>query len=293
MIKVAVEAPGFVEEVGLGLIKITILDDNIPIPTNPIVEEETPRVFDGATGFGTISFVIVAIGGAAIIAFVGSVYYWRKGGNDHDGAATQAAATMTFINESHDLGSPRPSSPFSEMLPSAYRFNDNMSILLTGQGGMSPVIEDDGSVSQQSSAAFSDLEGQQPHDSLSFDMPKSIYAKGTSSPELLGARKRAGGALTAGMHLYGNSESDDTDQSVGNNTSDDINVNTDDGDANTSISNPFQGLLGFNLHDPSTPVQQDLDLLFDHADVERGGEVEEEKKEQEDVILKTPVNENK
>lgn len=179
MVKTVIADPEFVSQVGRGLVKLNILDDDIP------VDSVSPEGSVNDQGFSTFSFVIVAVGGAALIAFVGSVYYWRRGG-EADGDATRAAGsslyTDTFISNSHS------ESPFAEMVPSAYGFSGNMSIM-TGQGGMSPVLEDDSS-------------SQSPFEMGSFDMvPGTYFDTKPESPDTLGARKRAGGALTAGLHI--------------------------------------------------------------------------------------------
>lgn len=175
-----IEDPEFVNEVGKGLMKINLLDNDIP------ADSISPEGAVPNQGFSTFSFVIVAIGGAALIAFVGSVYYWRRGG-ETDGGATGAAGsslyTDTFTSGGHT------ESPFSEMVPAAYGFNGNMSVL-TGPCGMSPVLEDDSS-------------SQSPLEMDSFDMPAAYFDTKPESPDTdtLGARKRAGGALTAGLHI--------------------------------------------------------------------------------------------
>lgn len=179
MVRTVIDDPEFVNEVGKGLMRIKLLEDDSSVdiiaPEDPVNDPE----------FSTFSFVIVAVGGAALIAFVGSVYYWRRGG-ESDGDATRAAGsslyTDTFTSNSYT------ESPFSEMVPAAYGFNGNMSIM-TGQGGMSPVLEDDSS-------------SQSPFEMGSFDMtPGTYFDTKPSSPDTLGARKRAGGALTAGLHI--------------------------------------------------------------------------------------------
>ena len=61
----------------------------------------------------------VAVGGCAFAASVGLIYYLRRNGT-YSGTATQAAGSDQHTGR---LDSERPLSPFSEMLPSAYRFD--------------------------------------------------------------------------------------------------------------------------------------------------------------------------
>jgi hypothetical protein len=180
MVKKVIEDPEFVDEVGKGLMKITLIDNDVPVDSI----SPDPERAAGEQGFSPFSFVIVAVGSAALIAFVGSVYYWRRGGetdNDAAGAAGSSLYTDTFTSGGNT------ESPFAEMVPSAYAFNGNMSVL-TPPNGMSPVLEDDSS-------------SQSPLEMDSFDMPAAYYDSNSESQDTLGARKRAGGALTAGHHL--------------------------------------------------------------------------------------------
>jgi hypothetical protein len=275
-IKAIVATQEFLFEVGTGLIKITLLDDNLPLNN---VDAGIQNTVDGEAGTGTLTFVVMAIGSAALIAFVGSVYYWKRDG-EVDGAATQAAGSSMVYNENDqvDQNRSRSSSPFSEMLPSAYRFNDNMSIL-TSQGGLSPLVEDEASLSRLSPCLFGDVDDEHPDDehdtsSRSFDMPRTIFAKEPDSPEILGARKRAGGAMTAGLHLSGiDIDNSESDMSIDNNDSTeehgmssiDNNSSTEaeEGLSSFAACNPFEALTLLGGTVPTTPAKQDLDLLFD------------------------------
>ena len=196
----AIASPDFVDRVGAGLMKIELLDDQISAAEDEAADSEQDPSLDGEGGFGTMSFVLLAVGSASLIAFVGSVYYWRNGG-ETDGNATEMAGTTTIF----DSEAQRPPSPFSEMLPRAYRFNDSMSIL-TGHDGMSPVMEDEDSRSTTTpSVALSEgsFSVDTENDST-FDAAKRLYDSAkvvAESPVLLGARKRAGGQDTAGVHM--------------------------------------------------------------------------------------------
>ncbi|GAX28423.1 hypothetical protein FisN_4Hh386 [Fistulifera solaris] len=179
-VKKVIEDPAFVDQVGKGLMKITLIDNNVPVDS---ISPDPERAV-GEQGFSPFSFVIVAVGSAALIAFVGSVYYWRRGG-EADGDAAGAAGSSLYTDTFTSGGNTE--SPFAEMVPSAYAFNGNMSVL-TPPNGMSPVLEDDNS-------------SHSPLEMDSFDMPAAYYDSNSESQDTLGARKRAGGALTAGHHL--------------------------------------------------------------------------------------------
>jgi hypothetical protein len=131
----------------IGLLKATYLGPPIVIPTSFTEGEGIKNESEGGQEtLGVTFLVLVAVGSAALIVFVGSVYYMRRDSHsefsavDVEGNATRAAGssfqddnTFPFI-VSPRIPSPRPTSPFSEMLPNAYQFNENMSIL---SGGMS------------------------------------------------------------------------------------------------------------------------------------------------------------
>lgn len=169
-----------------------------PTPFIGIREGDNPD-----ESLGTTSFLLLAVGSAALIVFVGSVYYMRRDSpSSSDGAATQAAGS-TVHDLQYDAGD-RSASPFSEMLPTAYRYNENLSIL-SGSNGLEAVAEDnsprdietppspartEGSSSIILSESGYTTEAADEDESLSFDVPRSLYTKVTESPELLGARKR-------------------------------------------------------------------------------------------------------
>lgn len=285
MVRDIVADPSFVHDVGTGLIKITLLESNgngggdtdgdgdATDDDEGIFGQGSDKVIEGETGFGTFSFVIVAIGSAALVAFVGSVYYWKRGNSDGpDGAATQAAGTSMLYQDQSRCGDDdllseslstheRPSSPFSEMLPSAYRFNDNMSIL-TGQGGMSPVFEADacsdssGGFASEHDTSLLSFEQVDNHNNSS-NNSNNIHRYGASSPILLGARARDGGELTAGHHMS------DTDTS-----------SMEDGmapaAAASTTANPFDALLGLAVDDTT----EHDEMFFSPRRTERDGDVD-------------------
>jgi len=239
----------FVASVDAGLIRIQRIQDTI-IP--PATEGE--REVEGNPGIdGNFSYLILGVASASVVALVGTFYYWKRGGDD-SGDATLAAG-LSIMNES-DISSHvhhAPASPFSEMLPSAYRFSENMSIL-TEKGGMSPVIElsHDEQSQDTSEDMLSDSSPAPDNASLlSFDLPppRSIYPE--ISPVLLGARKRAGGETTAGMHEESESDLDSSMESSQT--------------GNTAVNASVEGLLGQGLLLDDDSAEQSL--LF--ADVEQ------------------------
>lgn len=193
----------FLEEVGSGLVNAEFLG---AAPNTNAIESggAQPAGSSSEGNFGLTSVVLLTIGSAALIVFVGSVYYWRRtfGRAPVSSAATQAAGSTlngSALNDTTNT-SFRPTSPFSEMLPDAYRFNENMSILSgQGPGGMSAIAEDEemtvhsqtSSAIMMSEAGFSTEAGAETDTSLlSLDVPKSLYSRHPESPNLLGARKR-------------------------------------------------------------------------------------------------------
>jgi hypothetical protein len=191
----------FAQEVAAGLLRTRFLSVEEEAPTVTAVGE-APPVRDAA---GTISTkdeksiaptALIAAAGAAVVVFVGSVYLWKR---SHKRNAP-SSATQFAGSSCNDATDPPSSSPFSEMLPDAYQFNGNMSIM-SGQGqgvGMSAILEDEEATihSHNSSAifmsetGFSEQAGETDTSLMSFDIPKSLYTRVPESPNLLGARKR-------------------------------------------------------------------------------------------------------
>lgn len=203
-----------------------------------------PTPFQGFAGgssdtenLGTTSFVLVAIGSAALIVFVGSIYYMkRENSESSDGAATQAAGSSLYDHH-YDPDAERPASPFSEMLPSAYRYNDNMSILSGHQQvGLEAVIEQNPSTDEESpspgantiesssimvsESGYTTEAAEDDSVSLSFGMPTSLYRTVAESPELLGARKRRESVVTKNASIL--VDPNMSDDSMGDVMSDDV-----------------------------------------------------------------------
>jgi hypothetical protein len=106
-----------------GLAKATYLGPDIVNPSAVSINVYDPNSI--ATGSNSInaSLVLFAVGGCAFAASVGLVYYLRRhGASSTFGTATQAAGSDQYTGQEE---SDRPLSPFSEMLPSAYRFDQD------------------------------------------------------------------------------------------------------------------------------------------------------------------------
>jgi hypothetical protein len=232
----------------IGLLKATYLGPPIVIPTSFTEGEGINNESEsGQEPLGLTSLVLVAVGSAALIVFVGSVYYMRRDSRDSssfsameaEGNATRAAGssfqddtTFPFIVSPREA-SPRATSPFSEMLPDAYQFNENMSILSGGMSilsagveGLEAVLERSDEEAQSpahtdtSSIMVSDAgyttdagEDDEQDISLSFDVPKSLYTKATESPDrvLLGARRRKESPVTANASILDTSFASDSE----------------------------------------------------------------------------------
>lgn len=139
------EALGLVNGQVTGLVKATYLGPDImnPAAFNPVGIEE-PEIAQDSDNLST-SLVLFAVGGCAFAASVGLIYYLRRQSSS-SGAATRAAGSEQQTGLScRD----HPLSPFSEMLPSAYRFDQD--------GQMSAILElDDESATPRSAIAISD-----------------------------------------------------------------------------------------------------------------------------------------
>jgi hypothetical protein len=193
----------FSRDVGTGLLRSQLLSVEQDAPTVTEVGERDPtRENDASAVSGQQSVtptVLMAVAGTALVVFVASVYFWRRSYNRNiPSAATQMAGSSFNDNGDMSTRAPSSNSPFSEMLPDAYRFNGNMSIM-SGQGtGMSAIIEDEevtvhshtSSAIFMSETGFSEQAAETDTSLMSFDIPKSLYTRVPESPNLLGARKR-------------------------------------------------------------------------------------------------------
>jgi hypothetical protein len=242
-IKSILDNPSFHDNV-VGLTKSTYLGPAIVIPTSftdggNSIEGNEPE--DGET-LGMTSLILVAVGSAALIVFVGSIFYMRRDSRSSeagvDGNATQAAGS-SIHDYTFPFASPRAmsTSPFSEMLPNAYQFNENMSILSGGMSilsgnvegleavleqsdeeaqsprtALSPTHTDTSSILVSESGYTTDAADEEDLDaSLSFDVPRSLYTKTPESPDriLLGARRRRESHVTANASILDTSVASD------------------------------------------------------------------------------------
>jgi hypothetical protein len=218
----------FASQIGLGLVKATYLGPALVEPEPATTEDPNGNVTSGNSAdpqeLGPASIAFVAIASAGIVVLIGSVYYWRRhrvaassrAVDYQDGAATLAAGSS--LNDTHSMVADMPRSPFSEMLPSAYRFNENMSIMSGGQdsgsgssglsvviespngeAGMSPPSPATESIVVSESGYTTEAGGEDEESSFGcLDVHKSLYSTlPPESPNLLGAKKRLENQITA------------------------------------------------------------------------------------------------
>lgn len=192
----AFESPEFPSQVGAGLLKITYLGDGNTDTTQTSITSDSskPGLDNGGAGVvdaSLTSLLFVAVGSAALVVFVGSVYLWRRGHQtDDEGVASQMAGNTTIIAES----TTRARSPYSEMVASSFRgLGENMSIL--SNGNMSPVYEQDHEDTESSMNASESgygttttggsIMGVDSGDSVS---QYSKFSNNTETPNFLGVR---------------------------------------------------------------------------------------------------------
>lgn len=168
---------GFHKQV-TGLVRAQYLGPEI---INPAAIETDEIIADDISRNDTnTSLVLFAVGGTAFAASVALVYYLRSHGSASSGAATQAAGSDQQTGQSGE----RPLSPFSEMLPSAYRFDQD--------GNMSAILElDDESATQRSGIVISDggFTSTEEDGSIAVSMDGIASFNRLDSP-VLGARQR-------------------------------------------------------------------------------------------------------
>ena len=106
-----------------GLAKATYLGPEILNPSAVSVNVYDPNNITTGSSSINASLFLFAVGGCAFAASVALVYYLRRQGTSLTfGTATQAAGSDQYTGQED---SNRPLSPFSEMLPSAYRFDQD------------------------------------------------------------------------------------------------------------------------------------------------------------------------
>jgi hypothetical protein len=164
-IRMSYADPSFVKRVETGLLKITFWTEtseedgtaNAP-PINQGQDtnnKNDPVTQSSGSGLSLSSLLFVAMGSAALVITVGSVYYWKRrrgGGDDEDGghgsSATRLASltindTATFENND-EHGEKSPPSPYSEMVSGSYRLDRLGEMSILSSSNMSPVYEMDG-----------------------------------------------------------------------------------------------------------------------------------------------------
>jgi hypothetical protein len=175
------EAMGLLDGQVSGLSKATYLGPDIVNPSAFGKPGEGPNSITPVPSNLNTSLVLFAVGGCAFAASVGLIYYLRRNGHySSSGAATQAAGSD---QQTGRLDFDRPLSPFSEMLPSAYRFDQD--------GNMSAILElDDESATQRSGIVVSDSGfTTEEEGSIAISMDGTSSLNRLDSP-VLGARKR-------------------------------------------------------------------------------------------------------
>lgn len=174
------QALGLVDNQVTGLVKAVYLGPDIANPAAFGTSEiDAGDIATGPDNINT-SLVLFAVGGCAFAASVGLIYYLRRHGSGNSGAATQAAGSD---QQTGQYDAERPLSPFSEMLPSAYRFDQD--------GNMSAILElDDESGTQRSGIIVSDSGfTTEEEGSIAISMDGTASLNRADSP-VLGARKR-------------------------------------------------------------------------------------------------------
>ena len=258
----------FVKSIGKGLIYITYLGPNIDVPG--VTDPDRGPVGQDTGGFGGVSIAMVVIGSAAVVVLTGSILYMRRNSsrNQNDNGESR-------VEDDTMLGGTTcpPASPFTEMLPSAYRYTEEMTVLSVNppsiqesNSGLSAVAElSSGEEQSTISGEHSTMQGsivvsesgyttEGVEDSISFDMPKSLYLRAPDSPLLLGAKKRLDNSVTQNANVANDSLSEissSEDESVNTNmlsvTQD--NLSSDEGSIGTAPQLAHQ--------------QQQPDLLMD------------------------------
>jgi hypothetical protein len=196
----------FAQRVGTGLLRSQLLSvETKAPPVTAVGEKQPPQDSSGTIAINkdkqsVTPTVLMATAGSAVVVFAAAVFFWKRSHNRNvHGSATQMAGSS--FNDAADMSTraPSASSPFSEMVPDAYRLNGNTSIVSGQGGGMSAILEDEEvTIHSQASSAifmsetgFSEQAAETDTSLMSFDIPKSLYTRVPESPNLLGARRRS------------------------------------------------------------------------------------------------------
>lgn len=211
-IQAAYADPGFVDKVNSGLLKVTFLVDATGLDKIPIQDSNTdvkPKEQNSSIGLPLSTLLVVAVGSAALVVFVGSFYMWRRrqpGDRENDAARIAGSTSNGTSDDSH-----RPQSPYSEMVSGSYRLDRLTEMSILSSSNMSPVyeLEEDADTAAAGSIVVSD--GGYTTDagltdggdsSSNFDGSK---VSSQSTPKFLGARPFPG---TVNMNMEEASDSD-------------------------------------------------------------------------------------
>jgi hypothetical protein len=216
--------PTFVGRVNSGLVDITFIatdengngSENAPPPIqdeDKTGSDQTAQESDSRLALSSLLFV--AVGSAALIVLVGSVYFYRRGRNnteDEDGVHGSSASRFASVNdvatqEPDDKDAAdnvnRPASPYSEMVSSSYRLDRLQEMSILSSSNMSPVYEMEGNETDNDTVGggasimiseggyTTDAGGTEEGDSTMFEsttVEGSKYSSSQSTPNVLGAR---------------------------------------------------------------------------------------------------------
>lgn len=220
-IRSALGQNSFVNRVETGLMKISFIQTDTSIDA-PVTESSNEKSdLNQETRLSPTSSAFVAMGGAMIAAFVGAVYYLRQGRKEEVDAVAIQESGSSYAQTSPVDGD-RPTSPFSEMLPGAYRMGDLDKMSILSNSNMSPVYEDsDGSrsVVVSESGYTTEAAGTDGGDDNSLTYTKrALYTPeidngymSSTSQEYLGARPRDGAVPVTDLD-FSDSEFDSTSE---------------------------------------------------------------------------------
>ena len=220
--------PTFIDRVNSGIVDITFLiteeDGSSGENAPPPIEDEDEAGSDkeaqeSDSRLGLSSLLFVAVGSAALVVFVGSVYFYRRGRNNNEnedgvhGSSASHFASVTVndagLQEPNDKDEnadniKRPVSPYSEMVSSSYRLDRLQEMSILSSSNMSPVYEMEGNETDNDTVGggasimiseggyTTDAGGTEEGDSTMFESTTTVegskYSSSHSTPKVLGAR---------------------------------------------------------------------------------------------------------
>jgi hypothetical protein len=171
-----------------GVVKAAYLGPVLVAPSNAEASNRVVNVNDNSTTLTPAYTALIAVGGLILIAAV-LVSYRRKGSREgkDGGALTVAAGSDLTTANSSVTGSSNPKSPFSAMLPSPYRLDQdpNMSSILEGESDSASQARSSDILVSESGYTTDDSDSVQ-----SLHKENFLYAQSLSNaPPTLGARK--------------------------------------------------------------------------------------------------------